>query len=116
MFKMSAWVGIQERGGPEVLPGLPQSILEQTEGKGEKGMTYEAHITITLNWNIDKRLLLRKTFSFNTYNEAAEFFTSRGIPLNDEVHPWHRHRIHWDVKRAKNGIIIVRYMEFLMCL
>jgi pterin-4a-carbinolamine dehydratase len=50
-------------------------------------MTYEAHITITLNWNIDKRLLLRKTFSFNTFNEAAEFFTSRGIPLDDEVRP-----------------------------
>ena len=38
MHKMSAWVGIQERGGPEVLPGLPQSVLEQAEGKGKKGM------------------------------------------------------------------------------
>jgi hypothetical protein len=41
MHKMSARVGIQERGGPEVLPGLPQSVLEQAEGEGEESMTNE---------------------------------------------------------------------------
>ena len=33
-------MGIQERSGPEVLPGLPQSVLEQAEGTGEESMTH----------------------------------------------------------------------------
>jgi hypothetical protein len=48
-------------------------------------MTYEAHVVISLNWNIDKRVLLSKTFSFNTFNEACNFFEDRGIPLQDDL-------------------------------
>jgi hypothetical protein len=51
---------------------------------GRLTMTYEAHIVISLNWNIDKRVLLSKTFSFNTFNEACNFFEDRGIPLQVE--------------------------------
>jgi pterin-4a-carbinolamine dehydratase len=47
-------------------------------------MTYEAYITITMNWNIDKRLLLQKIFEFNTFDEACDFFESKGILLKDE--------------------------------
>ena len=48
-------------------------------------MTYEAHVVISLNWNIDKRVLLSKTFSFNTFNEAYNFFEDKGIPLQDDL-------------------------------
>jgi len=44
---------------------------------------YEAHITIVMNWNIDKRVLLRKVYGFNTFNEACEFFESKGISLEN---------------------------------
>ena len=46
-------------------------------------MTYEAYVTIVQNWNIDKRLLFQKVFSFNTFNEACNFFESKGIPLTE---------------------------------
>jgi len=59
----------------------PVSLSE----RGRLTMTYEAHIVISLNWNIDKRVLLSKTFSFNTFNEACNFFEDRGIPLQDDL-------------------------------
>ena len=46
-------------------------------------MTYEAYIVISLNWNIDKRVLLSKMFSFETFNEACNFFEEKGIPLGE---------------------------------
>jgi hypothetical protein len=49
-------------------------------------MTYEAYLTIVMNWNIDKRVLFQKVFSFNTFNEACDFFESKGIPL-EKVDP-----------------------------
>jgi len=46
-------------------------------------MTYEARVVISLNWNIDKRVLLSKTFTFNTFNEACKFFEDKGILLGE---------------------------------
>jgi len=60
-------------------------VKEDRETAGRLTMTYEAHIVISLNWNIDKRVLLSKTFSFNTFNEACNFFEDRGIPLQEEL-------------------------------
>ena len=46
-------------------------------------MTYNVHIIITLNWNIDERVLSRKTFSFNTFHDAVSFFEDKGIRLRE---------------------------------
>ena len=53
---------------------------------GGRIMTYNVHVIITQNWNIDERVLCKKTFSFHTFNSAIDFFEDKGIPLK-EVSP-----------------------------